>query len=480
MIGKTNLFHLTSLFPSDRTAGHLIFKSKEWKTIKAEQLDYLIVGGGIAGLTAAQLLKDENCLLFELGQQVGGSSSADYYQNTVFSQGAHYDWSYPANYGKEVLALFKELQIIEFNKQQQFWNFIDKQYLIKGQESQSLVKGQFHDEYLEEFDDFQAFFDIIKQYANEMLLPTRLINEEIQQLNQLTFLTFLQNNGLNAHPDFLKTLSYQLIDDYGAGVETVSALAGIHYYLCRPYYTKEMELFSPPQGNFYFTGKLKTNIQHKIKTNHVVKKITKNDTGFLVDVIDIRQKIVKQYSSKQVIYAGQKHALQYILPEQYPAFKATVYSPWVVVNVVLNTPIESKGIWQNEFPLNTDHFMGFVDSKSQKTQDKQVLTCYYCFPPEERKELPKIEDHLQDFTRNTIEKLNTYFDTDLHHNIEKVFIKVMGHAMPIPTTAYLFDDKNENRLYKDLVFAGVDIGRLPLLFEAVDSGIEAVNLLKQK
>jgi hypothetical protein len=56
----------------------------------------------------------------------------------------------------------------------------------------------------------------------------------------------------------------------------------------------------------------------------------------------------------------------------------------------------------------------------------------------------------------------------------------MGHAMPIPTKDYLFTDKNHQRPDNDFVFAGVDNARLPLLFEAVDSGIEAVKLLKSE
>jgi hypothetical protein len=51
----------------------------------------------------------------------------------------------------------------------------------------------------------------------------------------------------------------------------------------------------------------------------------------------------------------------------------------------------------------------------------------------------------------------------------------MGHAMPIPQPGYLFKDANTNRSNPNLVYAGVDNGRLPLLFEAMDSGIMAAK-----
>lgn len=51
--------------------------------------------------------------------------------------------------------------------------------------------------------------------------------------------------------------------------------------------------------------------------------------------------------------------------------------------------------------------------------------------------------------------------------------------MPIPKVNYLFDDQNRYRSEPGLVYAGVDNSRLPLLFEAMDSGIQAVKLLDQ-
>jgi len=460
-------------------AGHLIFESKKWRKRFVKELDYLIVGGGVSGLSAAYQLQNKDYLLFELGHNIGGSSSSATYQKTIFSQGAHYDWSYPENYGKEVLALFKKLDIISFNPKEGLWNFKDKKYIIKGQENQSLVKGCFFNDYLEQFDEFPQFFSIIKQFAGKMHLPTRLIDKDTQKLDKITFKKFLDENGFTPQKDFINSLNYQLIDDYGAGCETVSALAGIHYYMCRPYYSQKMELFSPPQGNSYFIEKLQQKTKENIKTKHVVKKITPNGNKFLVDIINIKTKEIDQYLTKNIIYAGQKHALKYILPEQHQLFSSNIYSPWVVVNIILSKPIASNGIWQNEFPLHNNNFMGFIDSKAQKTKSNHVLTCYYCFPPEERKDLPKLKNNLEHFTKNTISYLNEYFDTDLTTSIEKVFVKVMGHAMPIPTTNYLFKDKNNERLYPNLTFAGVDNGRLPLLFEAVDSGIKAVKELEK-
>jgi hypothetical protein len=106
-----------------------------------------------------------------------------------------------------------------------------------------------------------------------------------------------------------------------------------------------------------------------------------------------------------------------------------------------------------------------------------VLTVYYCFKPEEREMMSLIAEKKQTFVDQTIKQLESYFNKSIKSKIEKVFIKQMGHAMPIPKPGYLFNDANVYRSNPNLVYAGVDNGRLPLLFEAMDSGIMAVKEL---
>ena len=61
-------------------------------------------------------------------------------------------------------------------------------------------------------------------------------------------------------------------------------------------------------------------------------------------------------------------------------------------------------------------------------------------------------------------------------DVEGCCIKVMGHAMPIPAPGYLLKDAN-NASNAEMIYAGVDNGRLPLLYEALDSGLQAASLI---
>ena len=174
--------------------------------------------------------------------------------------------------------------------------------------------------------------------------------------------------------------------------------------------------------------------------------------------------------------------MKYIFPRDYPLFHKTAYAPWVVVNFIMKKSWSNKSFWQNEIISEDKSLLGFVDSSAQfsSQNEKRVLTVYYCFKPEEREMMSLIEERKQTFVDQSLSHLEKYFDTSFKNQVEKVIIKQMGHAMPIPNPGYLFNDGNDSRSNSNLVYAGVDNGRLPLLFEAVDSGILAVDIAQNR
>ena len=92
-------------------------------------------------------------------------------------------------------------------------------------------------------------------------------------------------------------------------------------------------------------------------------------------------------------------------------------------------------------------------------------------------DLVNVESNKQEITQNTLKYLNDYFGKDVEPLIQQVYMKPMGHAMAIPGPGFLFNDANDKIEEQNFAFAGVDNGRLPLFFEAVDSGISAVKRL---
>jgi protoporphyrinogen oxidase len=463
-------------FINDMPFGHSVIRNQDAKITNHLKTDYVIVGGGVAGLSAAYRLRDKKFLLFEVSNMLGGTSAGSTYRTTPLCHGAHYDLEYPENYGSEVLQVLEELAIVKYDTFSKSWNFIDRQYLIpKNKETQSLVNGRIRPDILPDGTQKKDFIELMKGFSGKMLLPTRLIHEDIRYLNDLSFSDWLKGQ-LSVNTEFMGGLDYHLKDDYGAGAAAVSALAGIHYFACRPYYTKPVELFSPPQGNYYFIEKILSRLpQAQIQTAHVVSKIEAKNKGLEVDVIDGNTLQTNRITCSKIVYAGNKHALKYIHTPDYSLFENNAYAPWVVVNLLLSESWPGKAFWQNEVLSDDTSFLGFVDSQSQYAPRQRVITAYYCFKPEEREMMSMIESKQHLFIERTVQHIETYFNRSIYQSIEKVFIRLMGHAMPIPKPGYLFSCSHEKRSHSNLLFAGVDTGRLPLLFEALDSGLMAAD-----
>jgi len=465
---------------SDMEFGHLVFEGNSYTQGPEIKLETLVVGGGIAGLAAAYSLRDQDFILCELSNQLGGTSNAIEINGSYFAQGAHYDLAYPDNYGKEGLELLQKLNVIQFNSFSELWEFNDKQFLINNEsKSRCFDQGIFREDVLPDGYIKLDFINLLEKFKGEMTMPSRMIKSQYRIFNYITFTEYLKKE-INPDQHFLRAVDYQMRDDYGGTAEQVSALAGIHYYQCRPYYTKPVELFSPPQGNYYFVQKL---IQHipdeKIKIGQLVFNIEKISDGFHVKILDRNYKRILHYFVKNIIYAGNKHALKYTFPVDYPLFEHINYAPWAVMNIVLKDQLSGEPIWQNEILSGHPSMIGFVDSAAQNTDSDtpRVLTVYFCMQPELRQILADMEKNKQAFCDQAINLLNNYFGVELEYQIEEVYIRLLGHAMPVPTTGYLFKDQNDNRSYENLVYAGIDNHRLPLFFEALDSGIQAAKMI---
>lgn len=476
----TDRFSFPIHLHSDRKTGHLIFDSNQYPIVSKDSVKTLIVGGGIAGLSAAKSLNHQDFILCELSDRLGGTSASMDFNGIPLAQGAHYDLEYPANYGESVLSLMQESGIIKYKEWKNSWRFTDQQYIIPHElKNQCYDNGIKRPDVLEESELRDDFHKLMSAYSGKMPMPTRLINQDLRNLNDLTFIEFLKNK-IKLNDAFIRGLDYHMLDDWGGTAGQVSAIAGIHYFQCRPYYNEVNQLFSPPQGNDYFVDKIASQLpSNQVRTNMLVRKVIRIDDKWKIDVVDVINKEIIQLTAEQVIYAGQKHALKYIMPEYYYLFQENTYAPWLVINIVLDKPFDSFGFWQNEVLVEDQSFLGFINSAAQHhtLQKKQVFTGYYCLPFTSRKDLVSVEDNKDVIVQKTIKYLEDYFGESISDRIEAVFINTMGHAMPIPKPGYLFQDKTQLTKDRGLAFAGVDHHRLPLLFEAIDSGIEAAKAL---
>ena len=462
---------------SDHHTGHLLFQSTNWKAVRIDAIEVAIVGGGLAGLAAAHQLGETNFQVFELSDSFGGTVSTASFDGVQFSQGAHYDLAYPDHYGEEVISLLDALNLIKYEPWKRAWSFKDQQHLIPSFRKQQCYDfGNRRKDVIPESLLKNQFVDLMLQYDGEMRMPTRLINTQYATLNDISFSDFLRSE-LPITSDFLQQVNYHMYDDYGGDASMVSALAGIHYFTCRPYYTQDVPLFSPPNGNRYFADAMINKMNPgRLRSSCLVKSIRKDGEGFELEIVNIRKQVVEEVRARSVIYAGQKHALKYVYPEQASLFETT-YAPWMVVNLITQQKTGVYGHWQNEFLGKNPSFLGFIDSSVQSQASlngKRVFTGYYCLSPSDRQYLIAVADSKESIARETQGYVEEMLETSI--DVEGCCIKVMGHAMPIPAPGYLLKDAN-NASNAEMIYAGVDNGKLPLLYEALDSGLQAASLI---
>ncbi len=484
---------------SDQHQGHIILSN--WQKLPIAQkssTEYLIVGGGIAGMSSAVALQQQKkeFYLAELSDQLGGTATAFSYQNTIFGQGAHYDLVYPDYFGENVLKFWENLNVITFNKIRNAWTFTDEQYFISpDKEGYCYADGKFREDVLPDIPLSRELLAHFQTFLGKLKLPSRLMAEdkEMKALNSISFEKYLNDFAKTdlktKFPQVLQGLDYHILDDFGGTCLEVSALAGLFYYGSRIYEHEESEIFSPPQGNFYFIQKMKSNIKNEnIHLQQTILKINpkEKNQGFTVDIWDNATQKRIQIDAKKVIYAGQKHALKYVFEDDYAIFGKEQNAPWLVMNFVMKHDFQTaKSYWQNEMLLSDftgeERFLGFVDSETQygEQEHKRVLSAYYCFKPSYRAKLRDMPNY-ETLMQTTLGRIGQYYhlqNKDFEPYIEAIFGRVYGHAMPIPSPDYLLQDANLHRKNKNLVYAGVDNFRMPLMLDAVDSGLEAVRII---
>lgn len=461
--------------------GHLLFKAAHGKSTYKDTCDTLIVGAGISGLSAAYALQDRKVILCDIHQAAGGNSSSQLIQGGLFSTGAHYDESYPDYFGATVLQVLQELHII--HRQNNRWEFKDKQYLIPAKKTQRcFVNNGFRTKVHTSSRALAHFESTLEKYYGHMPLPSRLVSKQYRDLNTISFYEFLKKNQIS--PTMFSGIHHQMRDDYGADAFEVSALAGVHYYTNRHFKDSELDIFSPPQGNAYFANKFVNALANDtIRTSSLVRSVAQTRSGYETTVLDLQANIQYQIASRDIIYAGFKPALSQIYPKAHRFFAKAEYAPWLVIQFVTED-LSEPAFWQNELLVDDvkTPFMGFVDSAAQAEipDAPRVLTAFFNLEKIQRSTLIDIENTYHYFVADALFAFELIFQKPMQAHITKALLHVHGHGMPIPKPGHLFADGNSTDVARQgFCFAGTDNGRLPLFLDALDSGLCAANSIKK-
>ncbi|AWG20866.1 twin-arginine translocation pathway signal protein [Flavobacterium faecale] len=494
---------LIRLSGTNHILGHQLRVQNFPKPTKEISIPYLIVGGGISGLSAARQLTKKGItdfLIVELEDHLGGNSSNGENKYSKYPLGAHY-LPLPNLEDKELLQFLTEEKIIlgyDANGLPQFdetqLTFApDERLFYKNIWQEGLVPKQgnsvVEDEELNRFFKLMADFRIKKDPDGKFWfmipLSQSATNEMVKALDSVTMQQWFVSNNFTSKPLF-DYIDYCCKDDFGLGIDYVSAYAGIHYFAGRKQNSspnKGDTVLTWPEGNARLAQHLQKYVVGKSLKNHLVYNIKIDGNKAVATVFDNKTKTSTTITADKIVLATPQFVNQYLLENRKNLAKQFHYTPWMLATIVVSDLVDN-----NSFPLCWDNViygskgLGYVYDQHQslqQIQDKKVITYYYSFSSSDLKKTrrylyKKPKEHWKQVVFNDLKIAHPTIEEDT----ESIEIHLLGHGMVSPVPGFIYGQAKkeaakpiDNKIY----FAHTDLAGISVFEEAFHQGINAVN-----
>ncbi len=456
--------------------GHLLHGAPSWPApSRTHRTRVLIAGGGVAGLAAARALRlrgQHDFALLELEDSAGGNARATQLGGLPCPMGAHY-LPVPGDDAPQVQDLLEELGLRQRVAGRWTW---DERHLCHSPQERLFFQGEWQEGLLPlqgvgaptlaQYRQFSQAVDQLRQAARWVIPVTRVQPQAAQlALDAQPFQTWLSQNGYT-DPHLLWYLDYCCRYDYGAGLSSVSAWAGIHYFASRHGFhvpgdatsASEREgVFTWPEGNAWLTQRLARPLQDagQLHTGHVVLRIAQERHGVEVDSYNTATQAVGRWQAEHCIVALPVPVAARVLQDPPALLRERAahlrQAPWLVANLHLRAPLrDNPGAppsWDNVIhtPLPTAgtapalRSLGYVDATHQNLHPvpgATVLTWYLALgdvPDGRRQLLERPWTHWRDLLLADLGLPHP----DVRALASRVALTRYGHAMAIPTPGTL-------------------------------------------
>ncbi len=426
---------------------------------RERRCDVLVVGAGIAGLAAARALQRAgvaDVAVLELEDQPGGNSRGHAMHGLRCPLGAHY-LPLPGPSAPDIQAWLIEIGLATSTPTGLRW---DERQLCHSPQERLFIDGRWQDGLLPNVarnSSTQAQYRLLAKAITDtgrtlgFALPTNRApwTPAHSALDAVTFAAWLRAQGI-VDPLVLTYLDYCCRDDYGAGSDTVSAWAGVHYFASRHGFSAPGDdtndrdpVLTWPDGNAPLARALREPLADRVHTGRAVFRIDEGKHGveawaFAQDG-DPKDGGIEHWTARHAIVATPLFIAAHILAAPPPALaqvaKQQRHAPWMVANLRLDAlPLDRVGAplsWDNV--IHGSPSLGYVDAQHQslaRVVGDRVFTAYWAFPDTARKAL--LDMSWQDATARLLADLHVVHP-DLSERLQQVDIVRHGHAMAIPT-----------------------------------------------
>lgn len=495
-----------------RAEGHFLRDQKNLPPAsEVINTDVVILGSGIAGLTAAWKLNQQGHqdFLMVSGPQVYGNAAGGHFGDLAYPTGGHY-LPLPSPESVHVREILSDLGIIQRNPFSEK-PYYDERYILHGPEERLLMNGHWQDGFIptegvppEELAEHKRFFAEVERLRalkgrdgkRVFVFPTELSSSDPEwlALDDITLKTWLEQNGYRA-PSLHWYLNYCCRDDYGTRYDQVSAWAGLHYYCSRWGQAENAgngAWLTWPGGMQPVAAALDKAAGGGRKNGTAVSlKTTKNGVEALC--FELIDGVPKTYlvRARKAICAMPLYVAARVVENiwQYgfdPKLHTPAYAPWMVANFLMKAfPQELP-----EAPLSWDNVvyqepgLGYVVSTHQDIRvtppEKTVFSAYIALsdrsPEQARKWLDKASP--KELLEMATADLKTAYGWKFSACVERVEITVRGHAMAAPRPGFRGNAglKALREHEGAILFAHADLSGFSVFEEAAWWGYRAAQL----
>jgi predicted NAD/FAD-binding protein len=457
--------------------GHGLRDAKDWDVpSKTHTTKIIIAGGGVAGLAAARALRLQGVndfVLLELEDRAGGNSKGGAVNGITCPLGAHY-LPVPSEQAPQMADLRDLLE--ELGVRQRIsgrWQY-DERYLCHSPQERLFFNGAWQDgllpiqdvsvHTLAQYRQFAKLVEVARQRSNWSIPASNsALSSTDAALIAITFIAYLNQQGLT-DPHLRWYLDYCCRDDYGAGIATVSAWAGMHYFASRHGFhvpgalsAERDGVLTWPEGNGWITQRMASPLGERLLTKRVVTRIETMKHGVEVDAYDAGTQQTERWQAERCIVALPVFVAARVVRNPPAMLQAaaqnTRYAPWLVANIHIDKPLLDHGgaapSWDNV--LYGAAGLGYVDAQHQSLKPvptATVLTYYRALGDVKDGRKLLLERSWHSWRDEILAELSTAHP-DLAAKTSRIDITRYGHAMaiPVPVNAYFKQQIGTEPLY---------------------------------
>jgi hypothetical protein len=473
---------------------------------KPQPVGVVIIGGGVAGLSAAwRLLRSDSddFVLLELESHLGGTARSGASAVSAYPWGAHY-LPLPMAENRALVTLLDELGVLE-GRTADGQPIAAEQHLCRDPEERLFYQGVWHEglfpeaasaaekaewtRFEKEIEHFAAWRDAKGRRAFAIPAATGSHDADIAALDRMTMADWLEKRQIHT-PLVRWQINYACRDDYGATIEQTSAWAGLFYFASRVRRPGDepQPLLTWPEGNGRIVAHFRAQLAGRVEPGWAVCDVQppKPNSPEKIRVTAVnRRGELRVFAAERVIFAAPQFVAPYVVrglrDQRGEATAQFEYGSWMVANLHLRARPRESG-----FPLAWDNVaydspsLGYVVATHQRGIDHgpTVLTYYYPHlddnPRMGRQRLSSLGwSEWADVVLTDLEAMHP----DIRPLVDRLDVMRWGHAMIRPKPGFRFGAARAAtaRPFNGVHFAHSDLSGVSLFEEAFYHGLRAAE-----